>query len=146
MLLHEKLRESQPEEEVRTIARVRTLTVLPRLDGKRKRSVLQFLHESGVIKQGKSDLNLRGADLKRADLIGVNLNGANLTGAFLGGAVPWGADLIGVNLTGTNLNVTTLIGADLTGADLTGATLRDGNGIKIVELEKQTSTKRRNHA
>ncbi len=44
LLLHEKLRESQPGDEVRKIARVRTLTVLPRLDGERKRSVLQFLH------------------------------------------------------------------------------------------------------
>src|SRR5215469_2886887 len=49
LLLHEKLPESGEDDEVRTIARVRTLTVLPRLDGARKRSVLQFLHESGLI-------------------------------------------------------------------------------------------------
>jgi Zn-dependent protease with chaperone function len=35
LLLHEKLRESGPNDEVRKIARVRTLTVLPRLDGDR---------------------------------------------------------------------------------------------------------------
>src|SRR2546430_10593349 len=43
LLLHEKLRESQSEDEVRTIARVRTLTTLHRLDEVRKGSVLQFL-------------------------------------------------------------------------------------------------------
>ncbi|HEU0002636.1 MAG TPA: hypothetical protein VFQ36_17140 [Ktedonobacteraceae bacterium] len=43
LLLEKNLRESQPDDEVRTIARVRTLTTLPRLDNKRKASVLQFL-------------------------------------------------------------------------------------------------------
>jgi hypothetical protein len=52
LLLHEKLRESQPEDEVRKIARVRSLTVLPRLDGKRKGSVIKFLYESGLIEKG----------------------------------------------------------------------------------------------
>src|SRR5260370_16288603 len=37
LLLHEKLRESKPEDEVRKIGRVRTLTVLPRLDNERKK-------------------------------------------------------------------------------------------------------------
>src|SRR5437588_6410007 len=36
LLLHENLRNSGAEDEVRKIARVRTLTVLPRLDPKRK--------------------------------------------------------------------------------------------------------------
>jgi hypothetical protein len=49
LLLHEKLRESQPEDEVRKIVRVRTLTVISRLDAYRKCSILQFLHESGLI-------------------------------------------------------------------------------------------------
>jgi uncharacterized protein YjbI with pentapeptide repeats len=165
LLLHENLRKSEPEDEVRKIARVRTLTVLPRLDGKRKGAVLQFLHESEVIKQGKSSFYLRGADLSGADLSGanligvnlnrVNLNGANLTRAFLGGANLWDADLIEVNLNGANLlgadlNATNLTGVDLAGANLTranlnvtnltGANLRDAHGIKIEELEKQAKS------
>src|SRR5712692_9709064 len=44
LLLEKKLRESAEDDEVRKIARVRTLTVLPRLDGRRRRSVVQFLH------------------------------------------------------------------------------------------------------
>ncbi len=57
------LRESKPEDEVRNIARVRTLAVLPRLDKGRKKSVLQFLHESGLIEKGNSIIDLSGADL-----------------------------------------------------------------------------------
>src|SRR6266699_1681965 len=49
LLLQENLRGSEEDDEVQKIARVRTLTVLPRLDGKRKSSVLQFLYESGLI-------------------------------------------------------------------------------------------------
>lgn len=43
------LRSSQPENEVRTLARARTLTILGRLDPDRKRSVLQFVYELGLI-------------------------------------------------------------------------------------------------
>src|SRR5690242_4785758 len=53
LLLHEKLRDSAEGEEVRNIARVRTLAVLRRLDAIRKASVLQFLHESGLIDKNK---------------------------------------------------------------------------------------------
>src|SRR5438270_2988234 len=48
LLLDKHLRESQPDDEVQTIARVRTLTVLQRLDEIRKRSLLQFLYESNL--------------------------------------------------------------------------------------------------
>ena len=78
LLLHEKLRESQPEDEVRKIVRVRTLTVLPRLDGKRKGSVLQFLQESGLIEKGeKRILDMHGVDLSGADLSRAYLYGTN---------------------------------------------------------------------
>jgi hypothetical protein len=43
------LRQSGEGDEVRTLARARTLTVLPRLDGNRKGTVVRFLYESGLI-------------------------------------------------------------------------------------------------
>src|SRR5215471_1534731 len=52
LLLEKHLRGSHPEDEIRTIARARTLTMLPRLDKARKGSVLHFLHEAGLIEQG----------------------------------------------------------------------------------------------
>ena len=83
LLLEKKLRESQPKDEIRNIARVRTLTVLSRLDSNRKKSVLQFLHESGLINKNKCIINLDGANLTSANLSEANLNSANLSGANL---------------------------------------------------------------
>src|SRR5215472_10198100 len=68
LLLEKDLRKSDADAEVRTIARVRTLTVLPRLDGRRKRSVLQFLHEAGLIIKDQAVIDLHGADFEKAEL------------------------------------------------------------------------------
>jgi len=83
LLLEKHFRESQPENEVRKIARIRTLTLLPRLDNKRKRSVLQFLHDSGLIEKGNRKIDLHDANLTNADLGGVSLIGTDLHGANL---------------------------------------------------------------
>jgi uncharacterized protein YjbI with pentapeptide repeats len=153
LLLHENLRESDPKEEVRKIARVRTLTVLPRLDSERKRRVLQFLYESGLIDKDKSivdlheadlqgaeleDASLDGADLSGADLSFANMDGADLRraslsiallykafldGAFLDGAFLREADLREASLREAHLTSADLSGADLSGADLSGADL-----------------------
>src|SRR5205085_3193827 len=45
LLLKEGLRQSETDSEVRNIARARTLTMLRKLDGQRKGSLLQFLFE-----------------------------------------------------------------------------------------------------
>jgi hypothetical protein len=50
------------------VARARTLTVLQRLDGRRKRSVLQFLTEGGLIDRSNPVIGLRGADISGAAL------------------------------------------------------------------------------
>jgi hypothetical protein len=56
-----------------TMARARTLTTLARLDGSRKRSVLQFLYESGLVIKDRVVVDLRGADLSNAHLSAANL-------------------------------------------------------------------------
>ncbi len=66
LILHEDLLGSDPKKEVREIARIQTLTVLNRLDGKRKASVLQFLKDSELINQGKTIIDLYGANLSGA--------------------------------------------------------------------------------
>jgi len=155
LLLEKNLRESQPEDEVRKIARVRTLTVLPRLDGKRKGLVLEFLYESGLIYKGKCIIDLSGADLSLADMLLINLGKADLTGARLEGANLKYANLLNaelggtslrrVNLTEANLTSATLYEADLLGADLTGAILTEvdlrGATITTEQLNKAKSLK-----
>ena len=164
LLLHEKLRDSAEEDEVRNVARVRTLTVLPRLDGKRKGSVLQFLYESGLIYKNKNIIDLHGADLSHADLTYANLSGACLRRTNMQKALFLGANLHGVdftlaNLSHADLTLTTINDADLRGAilisanfnathlrgailnyaDLSNANLAGIRGINIKELEKQAN-------
>jgi len=129
LLLHEKLRESKPVDEVRTIARVLTLTVVRRCDAERKGSVLLFLHEAGLIDTLKGIIDLDGAflweaNLSSATLSFANLSKANLSGANLSKAFVWEANLHFANLSGANLSKAFLNGADLSAANLSGANLK----------------------
>ncbi len=62
----------------RTIARVRTLTILPRLDRERKKIVVKFLYDSRLI-----DKDTRIVDLSQADMSGIDLRLTQLTNADL---------------------------------------------------------------
>jgi uncharacterized protein YjbI with pentapeptide repeats len=138
LLLEKGLRKSNLEDEVRTIARVRTLTVLNLLDGKRKRSLLQFLVEARLITKDSVIIDLEGANLRGADLASTNLRETNLSGAILNRANLSYADLTGADLTharlmeaflystnlkGAKLLVASLLEAHLNGANLEGADL-----------------------
>jgi uncharacterized protein YjbI with pentapeptide repeats len=165
LLLQEHLRKSQLEDEVRSIARVRTLTVLSRLDGTRKSNVLQFLYESALIDIKNRIINLQGADFsgvdlklailfgtdlrssnfKEANLSGANLSGANLSETDLRMSMLIGAKLSGVDLTRAQLNSVSssniyrtvwLIGADLSGANLSGANLSRANLGESFSVER----------
>jgi uncharacterized protein YjbI with pentapeptide repeats len=160
LCLEKDLRKSTPGDEVRTVARVRTLTMLCQLNTRRINDMLVFLRESKLItddtstniitfsEANLSNVNLQGVDfhsidlsrasLYKADLIGANLIGADLRGADLSnvklnGAILIGADLIGTQLNGADLRGADLNGADLRGADLNGADLRrsDLNGADL---------------
>src|SRR5215216_1598969 len=116
-------------EEVRTLARARTLTVLPRLNGERKRSILQFLYESGLIIKGHAVVALRGADLTAANLSAAHLSAAHLSAAHLSAADLSrasldAADLREAELRDADLSDASLSAANLHGADLGGADLR----------------------
>ena len=140
LLLHENLRNSAQEDEVRMIARVRTLTVLNQLDTKRKRNVLQFLYESELIWVEKpdtrkfknvislSDANLNVADLRYIDLSMADLNHANLKAAQLSKSTLWftnlnRSDLTYANLTEANCREAIFIRASMEFINLTKATL-----------------------
>ena len=150
LLLDKKLRESAENDEVRNIARVRTLTILSSLDDVRKRNVLQFLHESGLIQKGKYIIDLNGADLREADLGGAaplssvgldlsHLEGADLHEAHLRGADLRGADLGRANLEGAQLGLAHLEGAWLRSANLRGADL-EGAFLDKAHLRKADLT------
>jgi uncharacterized protein YjbI with pentapeptide repeats len=142
-------------DEARVAARIRALDVLGRLDGARKRQVLQFLYEAnliGGVVNTKRIVNLQGADLSEAALHVANLHIADLSGVILSGADLSSAQLRGINLsdanlsranlraanlycdepshgspTCANLGGATLRGADLSGANLSGANLSRAN-------------------
>jgi uncharacterized protein YjbI with pentapeptide repeats len=138
LLLHENLRKSDEDAEVRNIARVWTLTALRRLDDRRKKSVLEFLYSSDLITKERVIVDLGGAYLEESLLFGVflvraNLSGAILSGAHLNHAILTGAELVqtdlslailrDANLDVASLNQAGMIDADLSSATLQGATL-----------------------
>ena len=145
LLLDKKLQPENLDNEARTLARARTLTILERLkqdpredvgpSGQpssgpdRKRSVLQFLYESNLISKENVVVDLRGANLRGVNLSGIDLSGAVLSGSILEGAylVGRGANLSNADLTDANLQEAVLSGANLSNADLSGANLHEAN-------------------
>ncbi len=122
---------SHPGDAASTVARARTLEVLTRLDGERKRQLLLFLYEAQLITPtGTQDaiISLDSSDLRGVELSGASLRGADLSYADLRGADLYGADLSGANLTKADLRGDDLRAAmgsaELSLADLRGANLR----------------------
>lgn len=137
LLIKEKLSRFSSDE-IRNVARLRTLTLLRGLDAERKVRVILFLKESGLIER-EAVIDLCGADLREAampftrlnrvnlgeaDLSGADLHGGSLSKAYLGET-----NLSGANLSGTDLSDSDLFGANLSGADLTRANL---SGAKLT--------------
>ena len=141
------LHRAHPSDNLSVVARARTLSALPRLDGVRKLSILQFLYESRLIAKDRIVLDLKGADLigvevsrasitidvrlilaplsgadrrGRVNLSRAHLSEVDLSRANLSGA---GADLSGANLIRADLSAADLSGANLVGADLSWANL-----------------------
>jgi uncharacterized protein YjbI with pentapeptide repeats len=135
MILDDKnaLLNSESDSVVRVIARVRTVTALKRLDGKRNKVVLSFLKESGLLGFGvpgepnEGVVELDDADLSDVDLADTSLSGLNLRFANLRRADLQNANLGITNLTFAELAHANLEGADLRDADLLFADLDDAN-------------------
>jgi hypothetical protein len=130
LLLDRSLRTSQPNDDIRSVARARTLTVLSVLDIFRKATVVLFLYEAKLIgyldpedQEVEGVISLEGANLKKIHLGEVYLEGVDLEGADLEGAYLEGADLTKANLADANLEGAVLYGAWLDGANLSRAKL-----------------------
>jgi uncharacterized protein YjbI with pentapeptide repeats len=150
LLLYEELLSSQLGDDVRTLARARTLTILGQVDGARKRSVVLFLYESQLILWYEPELIqkdlpivvLSGSDLSEANLSEAQLSNASLRltdlrRADLSGADLWNADLWSADLSGADLSEANLSEAFLDSADLSGVT-----GVSTEDLEAATSNLR----
>jgi uncharacterized protein YjbI with pentapeptide repeats len=129
LLLGNRLRLSDPYSEERYLARAQTMTILPRLDATRKRSLLLFLYESKLVNtEGVAGIvQLKGADLNRVDLHKANLRGVYLSGADLSKADLSEANLNGANLSSIDLSEADLSGTQLSKASLSGANLSQAN-------------------
>ena len=139
LLLKEKLRDSGENDEVRIIARARTLSAIRNLDGKRVAQLIRFLTESGLggkklLRIELAKIDLQRADLRKADLEGATLEKANLQGAILVEANLEGATLKETNLQGSNLELANLRRADLWKANLEEAYLWETN-LQGADLE-----------
>jgi uncharacterized protein YjbI with pentapeptide repeats len=140
------LRRAQPGDDLSVVARARTLTVLTKLEKKRKLdkdrkgSVLQFLYESGLITKDRRILDLSKADLFMVDLRAAKLSEANLHGVYLIKANLIQADLVKADLSGAYLIEADLIRADLSEANLSNAWLRHANLSSATGLTDEQIT------
>ncbi len=116
------LKQSEPgqdkEEQVLRIAQARTKAILSLLSPNRKKAVMVFLQETGLL--NNMNFSLHSADFHQANLQNFNLQGANLQGVNL-----QEADLSGAKLNGVDLSLADLSGADLSRANLTGANVTE---------------------
>ena len=101
------------DRKVATIARARTMSLLPRLDGRRRAAVLGFLSATNLIGIDAPVIDLSGAELSDMPAEGMHLAGVNLARANLADSRLAHSSLRESNLSGSNLS-----GVDLTGADL----------------------------
>jgi hypothetical protein len=122
------LDEGSKTAKLRMLVRARTKEVLWKLDPHRKRNLLQFLHEAGLIVGDNNIVGLIGADLRDAYLKNLNLRDANLEGADLKNANLSEADLHGAILRGADLTYATITEEQLANCKtLVGAILPDGS-------------------
>ena len=122
LMLSRDLRGSAQGDEVRLLARARTVTMLRRLDSVHNRDILQFLREARLTSPEDPIIRLNFTNLSEVDLSGVNLDSIDLEGTDLSGA-----DLSGANLSHAYLHHANLKGANLHSANLTNATLSSAN-------------------
>ena len=149
LLLNKQLRISEPDSEVRNVARVRTITILYQLDARRIGLVFAFLRESGLMSTNNNEniismveanlehinfsqawlqkTNLSGAWFAEADFRKTNLDKTDLSRAYLGNANLSGAWLFETNLSDSNLSGANFSGANLARADFSGSNLSDAD-------------------
>ncbi|MCC6499827.1 MAG: pentapeptide repeat-containing protein [Anaerolineales bacterium] len=138
LFLKENLGDTK-DSKIKTVARIRTLTTLRRLDSRRKGLVLRFLQEANLIGKNNLIVDLAGADLHGAILHGANLENVDLQSVDLRGAdfhsnVLTNANLQSSNFDGANLNFAFLSRCQLMSANLSNANLHHAY-LKDADLQ-----------
>lgn len=144
LLLEEGLKAADEDDDVRLLARARTLAALDGVNGYRKVRLLEFLSETELIQHGSKGeaptVSLRFADLNSSPLVRRHiLNNTDLDRADLTNANMDNATLIDTKLPGADLSGADLSGVDLSGADLSDAILEDAEGVSCQQAEAAKS-------
>lgn len=135
LILKNKLGQSSSNEQVRSIARARTLNTLRQLDndGERRGQLLKFLYETDLI--GQCETNQLTLESKCQGSSILDLKDAKLDGMTFTPPVPLqGIELAGVSLANANLPKINLTSADMREADLEKANLA-GAVLTDVQME-----------
>ena len=131
LLINQHLASPSSKDEVRMIAKARTLRALRNENADRKGFIISFLWEAQLIKGPDPIISLNAANLVNANMQNSYLNDVNLSGALVSSADLHNCDLDGAILTRASLDhvnfrYSTLKGADLSGADLSDAIVTQG--------------------
>lgn len=139
LIIDNNLGDSNSSAAIRSIARALTMATAKRLNPQRKAFLIQFLHESGLIRNNKDGgiVDMTGVDLTKAELILVDLSNVDLRGANLREAVLHKVNLSHANLekvcfckailSGSNFKAANLCKAHLERADLRYAKMSNAN-------------------
>ena len=126
LLRENSLREPGADnDEVRALARARTLRILRTVDELRKTEVISFLQEADLVQA--TDGRPPAISLSAADLGGVYLSDTDLSNVQLNNTDLRHADLMDADL----------MNANLMDANLSGANLRNVHGVTSAELEQK---------
>jgi len=132
LILNNGLRKSTlEEEEIRAIARIRTLTVLEQLDGERKAVVLKFLSEAGLIMGDKPLVKLNGANLSETLIDNANLRNCNFKSTVWRNASIARSDLASSNFYDANLTEAKFISCQMHGVNLIKAKLIGAEFLEV---------------
>jgi uncharacterized protein YjbI with pentapeptide repeats len=122
LILDKDLKNSKADDDIRDIVRIKTITTIEQLDIDRKRQLLNFLSDIGLIWRKEPNIrpiiSLGGAELENVNFILVNLIGAHLSLAKLNSADFRMVTCIGIELAGAKLNNARLEACELTNAEL----------------------------
>ena len=134
LLLDSKTEPQEWTKSQRSVVRLRTVTVLKRLDRKRIQEAMSFLYKSNLLSDNSIfyEANLSETDFSEVDLSLINLQGVNFTAANLSEADLSGADMIDADLTLADLRYAKLNATDLTNADMSGVDLRHADLTETI--------------